>query len=236
MRVSYYLKKYAFQALCVLCLLIEVSCNFPFLPPTGKPLTEAGNSRISPTGLINQLFIAYEKRNIDLLKPLFAPENAPDPLSYRFYMAQSFASEKIQTGTVLRSEIIPNGAFQSISSGTYYYWGRDEEILRHERLFGGIDDLQFKAKPVVEGAIRYTILANVETLGVAPGNSGYYIKEVYDTIQAEFNLDGGSMTIFAPDLYSGPLDFDLGLQTFILNRDPNDSTLWVISRWFDFGL
>mgnify|MGYP006282643101 CR=1 FL=1 len=222
------------RMLCATAVLgLAVSCENPFFPPTDDPVGNKGLKRSTPRGVVEQLIRAYETMQFELFKDVFAPDSVDR--EFRFYVAPSFALEKLGRGEKLSSEDIRQDEFAFVDPGTYHYWNLDGELARHERLFSQVSDIRFTARPV-DDSIVYTVSTTVETLGtgVGSGDTIYYIWEKRDTTRVEILVEESRMSIDHTS-WSRPMEFELGPQVFCLSRDPSEPELWVIHRWFDLG-
>jgi hypothetical protein len=226
-----------------LCALAAVACDNPFFPPTGTPSATV-KLRDTPQGVIDQLIISYESRRIDLFNDLLSPSGG-----YKFYVAKSYQTEYVQGGNHAHLlDVIDSARYHFVPRGDYYYWGYNEEIEKHKRIFSIIHSMRFDPRPVykpdcapgdTETCFVYTIEETVETLTVkTETGQRTVINEVFDTVAVEVPLIGGKLDITGRDpstQYDFSYQVDLGMQVFYLVRDPADSLLWVIDKWFDLG-
>ncbi len=203
-------------AAVALCLLLH-GCFDPFFPQTGEPQT-AGIGRSTPAGTIQQLFTAYETRQIGLFMDLFSPLK-----DFRFYVSPSFQADYAKEhGDALLETIDSMFSYVREVKGIsqMYYWTYDDEIEIHENLFADAIDisLQVNPQPIDTNAINYF---------KAPDGTQYAEVIVRD---GEFlvRVNTGDQTV--ADYY-----VDIGEQVFYLEKDPQNPSLWVIAKWFDLG-
>lgn len=203
-------------------------CYNPFFPPTGIPSQGVGD-RTTPKKVIDQLIASYERKQIYLFNDLLS-EN------FRFYVTPTLVAESHRG--IIRPETIDDTAYFYILAGTYYYWTADEEKKAHQGLFDAAERIAFTTPPQYGdvNSYYYTISVRAETLGTVLDTVTetwvYDVKNTYDTSSVEIRMLSGEIQI---DLSSGRYVVEIGEQVFYLERDGRDSTLWVISKWFDLG-
>jgi hypothetical protein len=213
-----------------LLLASFVSCFNPFFPPTGVPSEPAG-SRNTAKGVINQLVTSYERKHIYLFDDILS-EN------YRFYVSSSFATE-YQNEQRAQFEEFSDSAFFYVNFGKYYYWTAASEKKAHQNLFNAAERITFTTQPYYnENNFIYTIVSKPDTVGtVIDTVSGKPVPDIrltYDTTHVEIRMLSGEIEIVLKDNL-GRYVIDIGEQVFYLSRDSEDSTLWVIDKWFDLG-
>jgi hypothetical protein len=208
-------------------VLVLLCCENPFLPATGTP-RESGKLRTTPLGAIAQLKTAYEKKSIGLFQDLFARDK-----SFRFYIAPSLVSE---FGGIVAAEEIDTQC-TGVAPGIYHYWGYDREMRIHRHMFSQVRQIDFVVPPYLlpEEYLDYHVEVSVDTVGVdTTGDSvSYRIEKGYDTLMVEVPMDQGVMEFVMED--GSKEEVGIGRQLFCLIPDPEDSTLWVIDKWFDLG-
>jgi hypothetical protein len=183
--------------------------------------------------VVNQLIKSYENRRIDLFRDLFSPAG-----TYRFYISRSYIIEYVSNNSAIVPEQITAPLVADISPGSYYYWTYVDEIKKHEKLFEAVEDIQFTVRPAIPlNGIQYLVTARKETLSSAIVADTLQVttRTVLDTTGATVILRDGEITITASQYFSEPAKVAIETQVFYLARDPADSLLWVIDKWFDLG-
>ena len=108
-------------------VLVKISCNSPFFPArpqTDRPI-ELVDPRNSPAGVINQLFKAYEYRNIGLYTSLLTSD-------FRFYVAQGIGSTKFEP----KQDTMPDTFMTNVPrSNSFSYWEYDVEVKSTSNMF-----------------------------------------------------------------------------------------------------
>jgi len=211
--------KVFFKSLITLLLIFLFYCsNNPFFPKTGEPLTK-NIGRTTPWGTIDQLFRAYETRNINLFMDLFSPAK-----DFRFYISPSFESDYLRTRSNVNRETIDTSLIYIKSRGITqaYYWTYDEEIKIHNNLFSSAIEIGYSVYP-----------QPIDT------NNIVYIHTQEGIKYAEVVVRSGMLLIRVKTEWDKTvIDYfvDIGEQVFYLERDPQNPSLWVITKWFDLGL
>jgi hypothetical protein len=195
-------------------------CDNPFLPRTGEPL-KADTGRKTPAGVIQQLYRSYETRQINLFMDLFSAEK-----DFRFYVSPSFETVySLEHGSAVTENIDSSFSYAyaklTDKKGACYYWTYDDEIQIHNNMFSQAVGIQFNVmpQPVDSGSIRYFT-----------GQNG--------TQYAEVVVQGGQLQLTAKTPFDRVVDdyfIDIGVQVYYLEKDPQNQSLWVIAKWFDFG-
>jgi hypothetical protein len=212
------LKGYGRLSLGFAIAAIVLSCDNPFLPRTGEPL-KVDTGRQTPAGVIQQLYQSYETRQINLFMDLFSPTK-----DFRFYVSPSFQTDYAQTSGGSNVENIDSSffyAYHHVLDGKAYYWTYSDEIQIHNNLFSDAVDIRFTQMPLP-----------------IDSNSIYYFAGPDGTQYAEVVVTGGEWQITAKTPYDQVVDdyyIDIGVQVFYLEKDPRNSSLWVIAKWFDLG-
>jgi hypothetical protein len=200
------------RLLAVIAVALTCLCRNPFFPPVGTP-DKTPPLRITPAGVITQLIKAYELRRIDLFEDLLPQGN-----TFRFYVSPTFESiYKTRPYGAIEPEPRDTLLHYTTESSTYYYWGQEQEIQSHKRLFTKAESIKFTVKP-----------------SVSAGNFRYNIDESGDTSNVEVLMENGEILITVN--ISGITDnYSIGIekQVFLLERDAEN--LWVIRKWYDFG-
>jgi hypothetical protein len=206
-------KKRSVTLLLMLCTILGLRCDNPFLPPTGTPVKFPSNLpadlRSTPQGLLAQLIESYESMRIDLFTDLL-----PTDGSFRFFITQGFFSEN-QDRFRQRSEP-PDGRLQYLEAAdSYHYWTQTEEIDKHTRMFRSALNIDFKAKPGIESIRRF--VDNGDSL-------------------AELKITGGEFwllfsTAEGDSIITNPVAIEK--QVFLIQQDAGHR--WVIKKWYDFG-
>jgi hypothetical protein len=192
-----------------LVLLVSVCfCRNPFFPPTGMP-DKAPSLRIKPEGVMNQLIIAYQTKDLFLFKDLFPSSN-----TFRFYVSPSFVTS-YNSGT--RNYANPPDLRDTLLLYTsefsyYYYWTQEVEIRSHKTFFLKAATINFTQKP----DLQYRPILN----------------EKGDTTNFEVKMTNGEIDIVTA---SPAEEYIIAIekQVFLLERDVD--SLWVIRKWYDFG-
>ncbi len=199
-------------------LFFILSCNNPFLPQTGEPL-KSNEGRQTPEGVIGQLFHSYETRQINLFTDLFSPSK-----DFRFYISKSFEPYYLASHGGGNLEYIDSSfayAYKRVTDNNAYYWTYNDEMQIHNHLFSMAVDIRILQMPqqIDSGSVRYF-----------KGPTGIDYAEVVV-------LDGRmQITAQTPsDQVVGDYVVDMGVQVFYLERDPQNTNLWVIAKWFDLG-
>jgi hypothetical protein len=200
--------------------LILLSCFNPFFPPIDNPPGSVTNTlRSTPFGIIQQLVNAYQKQDIDLYRELFSIEQ-----DFRFYVLPEFSSSNIITtceriDTVLCAYIISNNL------RCLNYWTYSEEMKSHTHLFERADQITLNCRNIDPSDIRYIVNENRETTNVEVILRGGALTI---TGKPYFDIEGNALQ----DYYEVA---DIGQQVFYLEKDPQNSSLWVIQKWFDLN-
>jgi hypothetical protein len=192
-------------------------CFNPFFPPTGEPQT-VGLARSTPAGTVQQLFQAYETRQINLFVDLFSPTK-----DFRFYVSPSFQADYAkERGTTNLETIDSLFSYVRVVKGIsqMYYWTYDDEIEIHDNLFSQAIEILYTVTP-----------QPIDTSGIR------YFKTSDGTQYAEVVVRGGTMEIRVNTVDLTEVDYfvDIGEQAFYLEHDPRNPALWVIAKWFDLG-
>lgn len=198
-----------------------LSCYNPFFPPLGLPVSNNGSTlRSTPQGVIQQLNNAYNNKDIDLYKDLFSQQQ-----DFRFYVAPSF--EDSCNHVVATCERIDSTCYEIISKGLscMKYWMYAQEIDSHTKMFELADEIALMLNALSNQDIRYTTNGNGETTNVEVIIRGGNLN-IVEVVQ--YDPEGSSYQ------NSEELD-DIGEQVFYLERDPQNSALWVIYKWFDLN-
>jgi hypothetical protein len=196
-----------------------LSCYNPFFPPMGLPLSNNGATlRSTPQGVIQQLNNAYNNLDIDLYKDLFSQQQ-----DFRFYIAPAFDS----CTHVVSCEIVDSTCHEILSKEgltCLKYWTYTQEMESHTSMFAKAEAISLNISPLNNQDIRAITSGNGETTGV------------------EIIVRGGSLNITenimdeSGDYYQNVDELgDIKEQVFYLERDPQNSALWVIKKWFDLG-
>jgi hypothetical protein len=202
-----------------LVLCVFTVCYNPFYPPTGEPI-KSNARRSTPVGVIEQLYTSYENRQISLFSDLFSPLKK----DFRFYVSPVFFDNVTTNHTIDRmiSETVDSSFEYVWKRGVTkaYYWTYDEELQMHTKMFSQASEIGFSMlpQPIDSSSVNYI---------TGPDGTAY----------AEVVMRGGGMIVRQP--YAGgailELELDIGEQVFYLEKDPADTTLWVIAKWFDLG-
>lgn len=204
-------------AVATITVALLLGCGTPFFPPTGEPVGSA-TGRTTPAGTVMQLFHAYETRQINLFMDLFSPTR-----DFRFYVRQGFTPD--YSGKPVRSVESIDTAFEYIwkrGITQAYYWTYDEEIQIHNNLFSQTSEIFYQVYP-----------EPIDT------NNIVYLQGPDGTQYAEVVVRGGTMQINVPAGYAGVATVyvvNIEVQVFYLEKDPTNSSLWVIAKWFDLPL
>jgi hypothetical protein len=192
--------------------LLAVSCRNPFFPPVGVP-DISPPLRSTPGGVINQLIKAYEQKRIDLFEDLLPKEK-----TFRFYVSPRFETYyKIRPYGTIEPEPRDTLLLYTTESSTYYYWGHDQELQSHTKLFNRAESITFKVKP-----------------SVSPGKFRYFVNDSGDTTNVELLMEDGEITIMVNiSGFTDEYPIRIDKQVFFLERDAKN--LWVVRKWYDFG-
>ena len=206
------------NACCTVAAAIAVmllfGCGSPFFPPTGEPVGVV-TGRSTPAGTVMQLFHAYETRQINLFMDLFSPTK-----DFRFYVRQGFQPD--YSGKPVRNVESIDTAFEFIwgrGITQAYYWTYDEEIQIHNNLFSQATEIFYQVYP-----------QPIDT------NNIVYLQGPDGTQYAEVVVRGGTMQINVKTDYASVITeyvVNIDVQVFYLEKDPTNSSLWVIAKWFD---
>ncbi|MBN1130862.1 MAG: hypothetical protein JXA71_17875 [Chitinispirillaceae bacterium] len=196
----------------LIAALLVTACQIPFFPRVGTP-DPLPPLRSTPSGVINQLIKAYEQKRIDLFEDLFPREK-----TFRFYVSPSFkAIYQTRPYGTIEPEPRDTLLHYTTESSTYYYWGHDQELQSHKRLFSRAESIVFKVKPIV-----------------SPGKFRYLVNDSGDTTNVELLMENGEITIKVTiSGYTDEYPIWIDKQVFFLERDSKN--LWVIRKWYDFG-
>jgi hypothetical protein len=193
-------------------------CFDPFFPTTGIP-NSAGVGRSTPAGTVQQLFTAYETRQINLFIDLFSPTK-----DFRFYVSPSFQADYARERAGATLETI-DSMFSYVRRvkgiSQMYYWTYDDEIEIHDNLFTQAMDISLNPLPQA-----------IDT------NAINYFSAPDGTLYAEVIVRGGEFQIRVSTGDQTVTDYfiDIGEQAFYLKKDPQNQSLWVIAKWFDLGI
>jgi hypothetical protein len=206
------------NAYCTVAATIAVTllfgCGSPFFPPTGEPVGVV-TGRTTPASTVMQLFHAYETRQINLFMDLFSPTR-----DFRFYVRQGFTPD--YSGKPVRNVESIDTAFEYIwrrGITQAYYWTYDEEIQIHNNLFSQATEIFYQVYP-----------QPIDT------NNIVYLQGPDGTQYAEVVVRGGTMQINVKTDYASVITeyvVNIDVQVFYLEKDPTNSSLWVIAKWFD---
>lgn len=220
-------------------LLLCTSCQNPFFPPTGVP-DESFELRSTPRGVIQQLRQAYTSRRLALFQDLFDQKSG----DFRFYVPQQTIQDlpKLSERATLQTidEDIP-----FIQKGVAYkYIGYADEREIHRMMFENAEAITWKIRLEAAQVDSVDSLIRIDTSYVTQIDSStgkVDSVEVTDSVflttmyavktneTAELEISAAVVkTAFQENSHS----FILGPQVFILKRDPNDQSLWVIDKWF----
>ena len=131
-------------------------CFDPFFPPAGVPLS-VGSGRSTPAGVVQQLFRAYETRQINLFMDLFSPAK-----DFRFYVSPSFqadyAKERGGSATLETIDSMFSYVRQTLGITEMYYWTYDDEIELTGNMFTQAEDIIYSLppQPIDTNAINYS--------------------------------------------------------------------------------
>jgi hypothetical protein len=198
--------------------LVVLACDNPFLPRTGEPL-KVGAGRQTPAGVIQQLYLSYVTKQINLYMDLFSATK-----DFRFYVSPSFQTDYEQRTGGSNVENIDSSfsyAYNHVLDRKAYYWTYNDEIQRHNNMFSEASEIRFDQMP-----------QPVDT------NSIYYFTGPDGTQYAEVVVRDGRLVISAQtpyDQFVNDYVVDIGVQAFYLEKDPRNPSLWVIAKWFDLG-
>ena len=190
-------------------------CRNPFFPLTGKP-DSTPPLRATPGGVITQLINSYEQRRFDLFEDLLPHSNA-----FRFYVSPSFVATYQSSGKYYVNPAEPRDTLLQYIGAVpyYYYWTQDVEVQSHRRLFSQALSIKFVVNP-----------------NVNPGDFRYIVDSSNETTNVEVLMTDGKIAM-AFDMGGGATEDDtvwIDKQVFLLERDTE--SLWVISKWYDFGI
>jgi hypothetical protein len=207
----------------MLIYIVSLSCFNPFFPPTGNPPVNSNKSvntlRSAPAGVLRQLNDAYQKKDKDLYKDLFSVQQ-----DFRYYVLPGFSSSNFIT-TCERIDTVLCPYIASKNLTCLNYWTYTEEMKSNAHLF--------------DEAEQITLICS----GIDPSDIRYIVKENRETTNVEVILRGGALTIEGKTYFDNQgnalQDYyevaDIGQQVFYLEKDPQNSSLWVIQKWFDLN-
>lgn len=197
-------------SISVLLMAVFLYCENPFLPPTGKP-DKTFSPRSTPEGVLKQLIEAYESKRIDLYEELLSD-------SFQFYVAPTFISSYQAKYNYAYEDLDTMLSFTTGSK--FYYWTKAEEVESHRKLFsnddGMVKEIRFRSTPELTS-----------------------IREHSDSLYIEMMITGGELQIQINT--TGPMpqiiEYTIAIekQVFLLERDSEDETLWVIRKWYDLS-
>ncbi|MBD3320533.1 MAG: hypothetical protein GF350_05485 [Chitinivibrionales bacterium] len=212
--------------------LVLLSCNNPFFPPLGTS-RESGVRRNTPEGLLDQLENSYATRRIALFEDLFS-----ESLGFNYYVPHSVISS-LQKLVAQATYALIEDEFAFIDSGdAYEFITYSDEVSIHRNLFRSAEEIIFSPGLTID-SISYTLQVRDYDTVYAQDSLGkvdssiYELTEIYDTLQAEIRTLGGAQISVRAEELRGIVEFDIGEQVFILQRDPGDSLLWVLVKWFE---
>lgn len=201
------------RPLLLLFFLIVLSCENPFLPDTGFPLIVPNqpndpNPRLTPAGVISQLFQSYETKRIELFTDLLSKD-------FKFYISSGFDRTKMSYSGKLLSEKPDTFMYFVNTNGLYDYWGYNAEVSSTTKLF-----------------------TNAEMIEISPGHEStvhYEFNTSGDTIYAEVKVNNFTFELSRYESGNNLVTYSLDNQPqiFLLERDKD--SLWVIKKWFDLG-
>ncbi len=188
-----------------------LSCDNPFLPPTGVPFqSQVKSSRATPEGVISLLFQSYEQRRIELFSDVILEDK------FKFYIASDYDRTRLKE---LLSEKPDTFMLFVERNSLYYYWGYEREMNSSKRLFtsADIDKIEIPSKPIIS-------------------DINYIVDSANDTVYAELKIQNYTMEVSKYEngrtaLITYPVINQP--QVFLLQKDKEN--LWVISKWYDLG-
>ena len=198
---------YQSRVLFAVFFLMLISCDNPFFPNTGLPL-KVNNPRLTPSGVISQLFQSYETRRIELFTDVLSKE-------FKFYIASGFESKVHNSGPLLSEK--PDVFMQCVDTNSlYYYWGYTNEVSSTKKLFSNAEMIEIPSRPEISD-INYQFNASGDTVFAE-----VEVKDVTFKVSKYENIN----SLVTYSLENQP-------QVFLMERDENK--LWVIKKWFDLG-
>jgi hypothetical protein len=185
-----------------------ISCDNPFFPDTGLPL-KVSNPRLTPSGVISQLFQSYETRRIELFTDVLSKE-------FRFYIASGIDRKKMIYSDTLLSEKPDTFMLFVDKNKIYYSWGYGVEVSSTKKLFTTAEMIEIPSRPAISD-IKYIV-----------NSSG-------DTVFAEVKVTDVTFKVSQYENINSLVTYSLENQpqVFLMERDQNK--LWVIKKWFDLG-
>ena len=199
---------YKSKLLFAVLFLMLISCDNPFFPDTGLPL-KVSNHRLTPSGVISQLFQSYETRRIELFTDVLSKE-------FRFYIASGIDRKKMIYSDTLLSEKPDTFMLFVDKNKIYYSWGYGVEVSSTKKLFTTAEMIEIPSRPAISD-IKYIV-----------NSSG-------DTVFAEVKVTDVTFKVSQYENINSLVTYSLENQpqVFLMERDQNK--LWVIKKWFDLG-
>jgi hypothetical protein len=195
------------RLLIVVSFLMLMSCENPFLPKTGVPLN-VSDPRLTPAGVISQLFSSYESRRIELFTDLLSKD-------FKFYVASGFDRTNMTYSGKLLSEK-PDTFMLFVNTNAFYdYWGYDAEVNSTSKMFHA-EMIEIPSRPAIS-------------------NTHYIFNSSGDTVCAEVKVNDVTFEVSRYENGNVLVTYSLENQpqVFLLERDKDN--LWVIKKWYDLG-
>lgn len=174
--------------------------------------------RTTPQGVIAQLVKSYESKRISLFTDLLKSD-------FQFYIPKDYADSLNWGGKNNEAyKAVIDSAFPFLAvNDVYYFWNNQIEIESHQNLFRSENSIVFTDELRIESIAALT---ECDSTGRSCDTSAYVLLTTPARI-----------SITAPEIssaYGTPTyEFDVGPQVFVLERDPFNSKLWVIAKWYE---
>lgn len=162
------------KILLVAFFLMLISCNNPFLPETGFPVS-VPNPRLTPEGVISQLFQSYETRRIELFTSVLSK-------NFKFYVASGF--DRI----TLNSEKPDTDMEYVDKNSSYDYWGYDEEITRTKVLFSKAEMIEIPSRPAISST-NYFSSGDTSYAEIKVNNVTFEVSKYESNTLVTYSLD-----------------------------------------------
>jgi len=225
--------RFLFAAILIGISCTHWVCNNPFFPETGTPLDNA-DLRTTPGGVIEQLQLAYEARQLDMFLSLL------DSSEFRFYIPLSIETELTRLDGN-KKETVTDSVFLPAGNDIYIYLTYAEERRIHKNLFNSATEISFISPPIIlsQAVLTDTFMYTDTIYESAPCSLSAgcedslveVIRDVYDTLEVAVLSSSSRLHVEAPGRISGGgEDFDFGLQVFFMKKY---NKLWYIQRWYE---
>ena len=199
-------------------LIFLINCYNPFFPKIITPPQEE-NLLSTPEGVIKQLQISYENKQLDLFKQLIYSDSL-----FRFYIQHNiYKKQNLETIDKINRTVTLELDYAKIPQTEYWYLTSTQEIDIHKKLFNRDNEIEFlKGLQIKDKVLKLDSSDNRDE-----PDSLYILSIEKPVIQ-----------ISSPVIYevygTRSKSFDVGEQTFVVKKAHVDGEqLWKILYWFE---